>query len=70
MGGGCPLPHQSVCAFLEFKISDLVHTLGEFFITNCIYSRLLIKRRTRNIRDGEGVGGSVSGQLLRRTSPT
>ena len=30
-GGGCvPLPHQGVFAFLGFKISDLVHTFGEF----------------------------------------
>ena len=30
MGGGDPLPHQGVFAFLEFKKSDLVHTLDEF----------------------------------------
>ena len=30
VGGGVPLPHQGVFALLEFKISDLVHTLGEF----------------------------------------
>ena len=33
-GGGCgrgyPLPHQGVFAFLGFKISDLLHTFGEF----------------------------------------
>ena len=30
-GGGCvPLPQQGVFAFLGFKISDLVHTFGEF----------------------------------------
>ena len=29
-GVGIPLPHQGVFVFLEFKISDLVHTLGEF----------------------------------------
>ena len=27
--GGIPLPHRGVFAFLEFPISDLVHTLGE-----------------------------------------
>ena len=30
MGGGIPLPHKRVFAFLGFKISDLVHTFGEF----------------------------------------
>ena len=30
VGGGVPLPHQGVFACLGFKISDLVHTLGEF----------------------------------------
>ena len=29
-GTGVPLPHKGVFAFLGFKISDLVHTLGEF----------------------------------------
>ena len=29
-GVGIPLPHQGVLAFLGFKISDLVHTFGEF----------------------------------------
>ena len=28
-GRGCPLPHQGVFAFLEFKISDLVQTVLE-----------------------------------------
>ena len=30
MGGGIPLNHQGVFAFLGFKISDLVHNIGEF----------------------------------------
>ena len=30
MGEGIPLPHQGVFAFLGFKISDLVHNIGEF----------------------------------------
>ena len=30
MGGGIPLPHEGVFAFLGFKISDLVHNIGEF----------------------------------------
>ena len=30
VGGDVPVPHQEVFAFLGFKISDLVHTLGEF----------------------------------------
>ena len=28
--GGVPLPHQGVFAFWWFKISNLVHTFGEF----------------------------------------
>ena len=38
VGGGVPLPHQGVFAFLGFKISDLVHTLGEFLF--CIVYRI------------------------------
>ena len=30
MGGGVPLLHQETFAFLDLKISDLVHTFGEF----------------------------------------
>ena len=30
VGGGIPLPHRGVFAFLEFKICDLMHTLGKF----------------------------------------
>ena len=30
VGGGIPVPYQGVFAFLEFKISNLVHSLGEF----------------------------------------
>ena len=28
--GGSPFPHQELFTFWGFKISDLVHTLGEF----------------------------------------
>ena len=36
-GRGVPLPHQETFAFLEFKISDLVHTFGEF-LKYCLLS--------------------------------
>ena len=30
VGGWNPLPHQGFFALIEFKLSDLMHTLGEF----------------------------------------
>ena len=50
-GGGCgrgyPLPHQGVFAFLGFKISDLLHTFGEFDDVQPMRKEL------------EGVGGGI-----------
>ena len=48
-GRGAPLPHQGVFAFLEFKISKLVHTFGEFDDVQPLRKEL----------EGKGVGGAV-----------
>ena len=49
MGGGIPLPHKRVFAFLGFKISDLVHTFGEFVGVQPVRKEL----------EGEGVGEGI-----------
>ena len=49
-GGGCiPLQHQGVFAFFGFKISDLVHTFGEFADVQPVRKEL----------EGEGVGEGI-----------
>ena len=47
--GGVPLPHQGVFAFLRFKISNLVHTFGEFDDVQPLRKGLEVK----------GVGGGI-----------
>ena len=52
MGGGVPIAQQGVFAFLGFKISDLVHTFGEFDDVLPVRKEL----------EGEGVGGGIPHQ--------
>ena len=46
-GGGVPLPHQETFAFLDFKISDLVHTFGTYFSENSFSENLILQGRCR-----------------------
>ena len=57
MGWGIPLPHQGVFAFLGFKISDLVHTFGEF-------DDVLPVRKELEGRVWEGVSPSHTREFL------
>ena len=64
--GVSPLPHQGVFAFLGFKLSDLVHTFGEFVAILSIQKRTrsrslpqmgVGRRESEATEQGEGVGG-------------
>ena len=57
-GVGIPLLHQGDFVFLEFKISDLVHTLGEIYEISSIENlrRYTVGQGIRKICGGEGCG--------------
>ena len=66
VGGGILLPHQGVFAYVGFKTSDLVHTLGEF-VKYCLSpsSTVGISRRLVSMRGCCWVLRRLRGRLRR-----